>query len=53
VTLFFILDEYTDVEDELVTRQLADILMDELRNLEKARPQGECPLGEMARQWMF
>jgi len=50
MTLFYAFDEYTDVEDEVVTRHMADIVMDGLRNPEKPRPQGECFLGEMARQ---
>ncbi|KAK0707897.1 terpenoid synthase [Lasiosphaeris hirsuta] len=51
MTLFYAFDEYTDVEDEFVTRYMADILMDGLRNPDKARPQGECFLGEIARQF--
>ncbi|KAK3356324.1 hypothetical protein B0T25DRAFT_516018 [Lasiosphaeria hispida] len=51
MTLFYAFDEYTDVEDELVMREMADILMDGMRNLDKVRPQGECFLGEMARHY--
>ena len=50
MTLFYAFDEYTDVEDEVVTREMADMVMDGLRNPEKPRPEGECFLGEMARQ---
>jgi hypothetical protein len=50
MTLFYAFDEYTDVEDEFVTRQMADMVMDGLRNTDKVRPLGECPLGEIARQ---
>ena len=50
MTLFYAFDEYTDVEDEVITREMADIVMDGLQNPEKPRPQGECFLGEMARQ---
>ena len=50
MTLFYAFDEYTDVEDETTTRQMADIVMDGLRNPTKPRPNNECFLGEMARQ---
>jgi len=53
MTLFYIFDEYTDVEDEHITQQMASILMDGLRNPDKPRERGECPLGEMARQCVF
>ncbi|KAK5652877.1 hypothetical protein OQA88_9543 [Cercophora sp. LCS_1] len=51
MTLFYVFDEYTDVEDETVTRQMSQIIMDGLRNPNKARPEGECPLGEIARDF--
>ncbi|KAK5651017.1 hypothetical protein OQA88_2098 [Cercophora sp. LCS_1] len=51
MTLVFAFDEYTDMEGELGTRQMADMVMDALRNPDKARPQGECFLGEMTRQF--
>jgi len=51
MTLFYVFDEYTDVEDEVVTKKMADMVMDGLRNPNKPRPQGECVLGEMARQF--
>ncbi len=50
MTLFFVFDAYTDVEDGIVTRQMADLTMDALRHPDKPRPQGECALGEMSRQ---
>ena len=50
MALFFVFDHLTDVEDEKVARQMADITMDALRNPDKPRPAGECALGEMARQ---
>lgn len=50
MTLFYAFDEYTDVEDEGATREMADIVMDGLRNPTKSRPEDECFLGEMARQ---
>ncbi|KAK0721855.1 terpenoid synthase [Lasiosphaeria miniovina] len=51
MTLFYAFDEYTDVAGETSTRQMADMLVDEVRNPDKPRPQGECLLGEMARQF--
>ncbi|KAK4445273.1 terpenoid synthase [Podospora aff. communis PSN243] len=51
MTLFYTFDEYSDVEDKAVTKQMADILMDAIRNPDKPRPQGECCLGEMTRQF--
>ncbi|KAK4187368.1 terpenoid synthase [Podospora australis] len=51
VLTVYVLDEYSDFEDEHVTRKLADILMDGLMNPDNPRPQGEFGLGEMARQW--
>jgi Delta6-protoilludene synthase len=53
MTLFYTFDEYSDVEDKAVTRQMADILMDAIRNPDKPRPQGECCLGEMTRQFVL
>lgn len=53
MALFYAFDEYTDVEDENATRNMADILMDGLKNPEKARPLNECPLGELARQYVL
>jgi hypothetical protein len=50
MTLFYAFDEYSDVEDEVVTRQMADALIDGIRNPDKPRPQGESCLGKMARQ---
>ncbi|KAK0624077.1 terpenoid synthase [Immersiella caudata] len=51
MSLFYAFDEYSDVEDAAVTRAMADILMDAIRNPDKPRPQGECCLGEMTRQF--
>lgn len=50
MALFYAFDEYTDVEDGCVTRNMADILMDALRDSDKPRPEGECLLGELSRQ---
>ncbi|KAK3331203.1 terpenoid synthase [Apodospora peruviana] len=51
MTLLYAFDEYTDWEDEHSTRGIADLFMDGLRNPDKPRPEGECVLGEMARQF--
>ncbi|KAK1757049.1 terpenoid synthase [Echria macrotheca] len=51
IMLFYAFDEYTNVADEVVTRELADMVMDGLRNPDKPRPADECLLGEMARQF--
>ena len=50
MVLFYVFDEYTDVRDEHEVRQLADVVMDALRNPLKPRPKGETPIGELARQ---
>lgn len=50
MNFFFVVDEYTDVEDASGVRQMVDIVMDALKNSHKPRPEGEMLLGEMARQ---
>jgi hypothetical protein len=50
MNFFFVFDEYSDVADEHAVRALGDIIMDALRNPDKNRPQGECVIGEIARQ---
>jgi Delta6-protoilludene synthase len=50
MNLFFIIDEHSDVEGEHVVRQMADIIMDALRNPHKPRPDGEWVGGEATRQ---
>jgi hypothetical protein len=42
------LDEYTDNENEAGTKEMADIVLDALRNPHKIRPEGECIIGEIA-----
>ncbi|KAG2099849.1 terpenoid synthase [Suillus discolor] len=51
MNLFFILEEYTDMENEAVTRERVDIVLDALHNPHKIRPEGECIIGEIARQF--
>ena len=50
MNLFFIIDEHSDVEGEHVVREMADIVMDALRNPYKPRPSGEWVGGEATRQ---
>jgi hypothetical protein len=50
MNLFFIIDEHSDVEGEYVVRQMADIIMDALKNPFKPRPRGEWVGGEATRQ---
>lgn len=48
---FLIYDEYTDACDTLEEAQeMADIVMDALRNPHKPRPEGEWLGGEVTRQ---
>ncbi|KAF5365843.1 hypothetical protein D9757_012802 [Collybiopsis confluens] len=49
--LFFVIDEYTDLVDEIEARKLVDCVMDALRNPDKPRPEGEWVGGEVARQY--
>jgi Delta6-protoilludene synthase len=49
MNLFFVYDEYSDVMDAESVRVLAAIIMDALRNPQKARPKGESIAGEMTR----
>ncbi|KAG6892452.1 hypothetical protein C0992_000444, partial [Termitomyces sp. T32_za158] len=52
--LFFLFDEYTDVATPHEAQEQADMVMDAIRNPDKARPVGECVLGEAARQfWLL
>ena len=50
IHLFFIVDEYTDVESHEEARNMMEIASDALRNPEKARPKDEIVIGEMTRQ---
>ncbi|KAK3367415.1 terpenoid synthase [Lasiosphaeria ovina] len=49
--LFYVIDEYTDVEDAGGVQKIVDIIMDAFRNPSKPRPTGEFRIGEMARQF--
>ena len=48
--LFFVIDEYTDVEPENVVKEMVDIIKDALTDPHKSRPGDETILGEMTRQ---
>lgn len=48
--VFFIIDEYTDVECQEEVRNMMDIASGALRNPSKSRPKDEIFIGEMTRQ---
>ena len=50
MNLFFVIDEYTDVEPAHVVREMVDVVIDALNNPDNPRPDGENLLGEVARQ---
>ncbi|KAG1747555.1 isoprenoid synthase domain-containing protein [Suillus lakei] len=51
MNLFLVVDEHTDSENGAVTKEMVDIVLDALHNPHKIRPEGECILGEIARQF--
>ncbi|CCM04069.1 uncharacterized protein FIBRA_06228 [Fibroporia radiculosa] len=51
MNVFFVIDEYTDVEDADSCRMMVDIVIDALNNPHKPRPDGEILLGEVTRQF--
>ncbi|KAJ3860026.1 terpenoid synthase [Lentinula novae-zelandiae] len=51
MNLFFVIDEYTDVETESVVRQMVDIVSDALNHPHKTRPSGENILGLITQQF--
>lgn len=50
MNIFFLIDEYTDIEHAPMVGEMADIVIDALSNPEKPRPEGEVLLGEATRQ---
>jgi len=50
MNLFFVIDEYTDIETASGCREMVDIMIDALENPHKPRPEGEVFLGEITRQ---
>ncbi|KAJ7240251.1 isoprenoid synthase domain-containing protein [Mycena rebaudengoi] len=51
MNIFFLVEEYTDVESPVVVQDMVDIVMDALNNPHKPRPEGEIVLGEATRQF--
>ncbi|KAG2065292.1 terpenoid synthase [Suillus decipiens] len=51
MNVYFILDEYTDIENAAVTKEMVDIVLDAIHNPHKMRPEGECILGEIVRRF--
>ncbi|KAH7886304.1 terpenoid synthase [Phlebopus sp. FC_14] len=51
IVVYFIVDEYTDVEDSTVTAEVVEIIIDALKCPSKPRPTGEVVLGEIVRQF--
>ncbi|KAG2047023.1 terpenoid synthase [Suillus hirtellus] len=49
MNFLFLVEEYTDFENEAVTKERVDIVLDALHNPHKIRPEGECILSEVAR----
>ena len=49
MVLFYAFDEYSDVLNGPEAQAVADILMDGVRHPNKPRPEGELPIGELAR----
>ena len=52
MNLFFLVDEYTDVEPASSVREMVDVVLDAMQNPQKPRPAGEVILGEIARQYV-
>ena len=52
MNVFFVVDEYTDVEPAPVVREMIGIVIDALHNPDKPRPEGEILLGEVTRQYV-
>ena len=50
MNLFFLVDEYTDVEPEPVVREMVDVVIDALNHPDRPRPEGEIILGVVAQQ---
>ncbi|KAF9528055.1 terpenoid synthase [Crepidotus variabilis] len=51
MNLIFVFDEYTDVAEPIVARQLTETVLDAMRNPKKTSRHGEHLLGEMTRQF--
>lgn len=53
MNVFFVIDEYTDVEGAEVVTEIVNIVIDALKNPHKPRPRDEIVLGEITRQYGF
>lgn len=53
MNVFFVVDEYTDVESTEMVREMIGIVIDALHNPEKPRLEGEVLLGELTRQYVL
>ena len=53
MNVYFIVDEYTDVEAPPRVSEMVEIMIDALRNPSKPRPKGEVILGEVVRQYVY
>lgn len=53
IIVYFIVDEYTDVENATQTAEIVDIIIDALKNPHQPRPKCEVILGEIIRQSVF
>lgn len=51
MNMFFLYDEYSDHQTVEVAREVADTMMDALRNPHKPRPEGDSVVGEIVRQF--
>ncbi|KZT21453.1 terpenoid synthase [Neolentinus lepideus HHB14362 ss-1] len=51
MNLFFVIDEYTDVESASVVREMVDVVIDALNNPHKERPEEEIVLGQVAKEF--
>ncbi|KAG1848510.1 terpenoid synthase [Suillus subalutaceus] len=51
MNVLLLFEWYTDIENEAVTKEMVDIVLDALHNPHKIRPEGECILGEIARMF--
>ncbi|KAH9926487.1 terpenoid synthase [Fomitopsis serialis] len=51
MNVFFVLDEYTDVESAEEVREVVDIAINAMMNPDKPRPEGEVLVGELVRQF--
>lgn len=52
MNIFYVYDEYTDITDGEGANKIREIVLDAFRNPHKTRPEGECPVGAMAREYV-